>query len=255
MTCIFCDTENSAKSVEHVVSESFGNKHYVIEKGKVCDDCNGKFSKFEGVALTNSVFIMERARFGIETKKGKNAKGQVGELKIEGDEDFRKNYITVKGKGTLHEFNPETNTGVIYISSFDKSEVATSKLLLKTGLESMYTSRREIFDRNDFSELKSFLTAKTNTDWPFMTTDFELKEFRSVPQYTDKHRLNKIRCILRYLELDDKTLLFKFKYGGIPMTINLLNRNLDWIASTCRHDEKATLYPEHYRNKMLKIGQ
>lgn len=172
MTCVFCDNENSAKSVEHIVSESFGSKHYVMEKGKICDDCNSRFSKFEGVALTNSVFTMERARFGIETKKGRNAKGQVDGLKIEGDKNFRPNYININGNATLHEFDPKTSTGKLYISSFDKSEVATSKLLLKTGLESIYTSRRHVFDSHDFSELKAYLTVKTNTDWPFMVTDF-----------------------------------------------------------------------------------
>lgn len=254
MTCIFCDNENSAKSVEHIVSESFGNKDYVIEKGKVCDDCNGRFSKFEGVALTNSVFVMERARFGIETKKGRNAKGQIGDLKIEGDEDFRKYFITVKGKATLHDFDPTTNTGKIYISSFDKSEVATSKLLLKTGLESIYASKRDVFNKHDFSELKAFLTSKVNTDWPFMTTDYEIGKFQSVPEYTDKYKLTKIRCLLTYLEVDDKTLLFKFKYGGIPMTINLLNRNLDWILSTSKQDDKATVFPEHFRTKLKKMA-
>ena len=69
--CIFCNKENQAKSIEHIVSESFGNKQYIVERGRVCDDCNSRFSKFEGEALSNTVFVMERAIFGIETKKGK----------------------------------------------------------------------------------------------------------------------------------------------------------------------------------------
>lgn len=69
MHCIFCNLENQAKSVEHIVSEAFGNKDYVAQKGRVCDSCNNNFSKFEGVALSNSIFAMERARNGIPTKK------------------------------------------------------------------------------------------------------------------------------------------------------------------------------------------
>lgn len=80
MKCIFCDNENNAKSVEHIVPESFGNTFYALPKGSVCDDCNNNFSKFEGKALTNTVFVVERARFGVVTKKGKNAKGKVNEL-------------------------------------------------------------------------------------------------------------------------------------------------------------------------------
>ena len=101
MKCIFCDIENDAKSIEHIVSESFGNKSYVMEKGRVCDKCNQKFSKFEGNALANSVFAMERARFGIITKKGKNVKGKVDELIIEGDEKFRKTYLSLQGLNLL----------------------------------------------------------------------------------------------------------------------------------------------------------
>jgi hypothetical protein len=87
--CIFCDKDNYAESLEHIVPESFGNKLYVMEKGKVCDICNGRFSKSEGISLANSIFVMERARFGIVTKKGKNVKGKVNDLKIKGDEKFR----------------------------------------------------------------------------------------------------------------------------------------------------------------------
>ena len=97
MTCIFCDTPNEAISIEHIVSESLGNKNYVMQRGKVCDSCNSRFSNFEGTALSNSIFVMERARFGIETKKGKHAKGKVNDLTIEGDKDLRPSYINVKG--------------------------------------------------------------------------------------------------------------------------------------------------------------
>ena len=74
MKCIICDSEDESKSVEHIVSESFGNKEYVMQKGEVCDICNGRFSKCEQSALSNSVFVMERARFGVESKKGRTAK-------------------------------------------------------------------------------------------------------------------------------------------------------------------------------------
>ena len=40
MICIFCRNENNAKSVEHIVPESFGNNFYILPKGVVCDECN-----------------------------------------------------------------------------------------------------------------------------------------------------------------------------------------------------------------------
>jgi hypothetical protein len=254
MKCIFCDIDTEAKSVEHIVSESFGNKDYVMQKGKVCDTCNGRFSKFEDTALTNSVFIMERARFGVVTKKGNNAKGKVNNLTIAGDKEFRPSYLTVKGLtlDNFEDFDHLTQTGHIVIASFDKSEVATSKLVLKIGLESIYVSQRTLFKKYVFKELKDFLTSKTNNDWPFLTTDFEIAKFCSVPRFSDKFRLKKNHCDLKYLEVDEQTLLFKFKYGAIPITLNLINRNLDWVKKTLAQDEKAILYPEHFRNKLVK---
>lgn len=254
MKCIFCNTDNEAKSIEHIVSESFGNKSYKMEKGKVCDECNSKFSKFEKKALSNSVFIIERARFGIESKKGVNAKGKVNELTITGHPKFLKQHIFVKGltAKNFRNYDPKTKVGELFISSFDKSEVATSKLLLKIGLESLYKSRKKVYEKYNFDILREFLLANETNDWPFILSDIELQKFESIPRFTDKHELKKVQCTLKYLEVDDKTLLFRFKYGGVSMTINLLNRKFDWILMTHNIDKKASIYPIHVRNKILK---
>jgi hypothetical protein len=223
-----------------------------MKKYSVCDICNGRFSKFEETALTNSVFVMERAKLAVPTKKGKNVKGKVGALKISGDAAFRPRFVKVSGLSpeNFTNFDPSTGIGHLTVSAFDKSEVATSKLLLKIGLESLYKSQRKTFNKYNFKQLKDFLTTKTNTDWPFLTTDFELEKFFSVPRFNDKFQLKKIPCELKFLEVDDQTLLFKFKYGSISMIINLLDRNFNWIRETMNGDSKAILYPEHFRRKI-----
>lgn len=255
MDCIFCDTLNEAQSIEHIVSESLGNKRYVMKKGEVCDVCNGRFSKFEDIALTKTVLVMERARFGVETKKGRNVKGSVKGIGITGDEDLRPTYLKLKGlnESNVQDYDHATGIGHVVIPSFDKSEVATSKLLLKMGLESIFTSQRTIFKKYDFTELKEFLTSKSNSGWPFMTSDFELEKFESVPKLLDKYFLGKINCRLSFLELDRECLLFKFKYGAIPLTINLLNRNLQWIKAILPRDKNAQLYPQRFNSKLEKI--
>lgn len=253
MKCIICDQENESNSVEHVVSESFGNKDYVMQKGEICDICNNKFSKFENKALTNTVFVMERSRFGIMTKKGKNVKGKVKELEIEGDEDFKSGHLSVKGLSAdnFKDFDPVTKTGKLHISSFDKSESATSKLLLKTGIESIYKSQRKLFDRFNLQDLKDYLTVASNSDWPFIVTDFEISKFQSVPRYTDKYNLNRKHCYLSFLEIDSETLLFKFQYGAISMVINLINRDTGWIEDYYEQDNSIDINPEHIRNKII----
>lgn len=254
MKCIFCDEENEANSIEHIVPESFGNKKYVMKKGEVCDICNGRFSKFEKEAQTKSIFVMERARLAIRTKKDKNVKGEIKKLTIEGDKNFREKYINVNGlnEENMIEFNPATGIGYLIIPSFDKTEVATSKLLLKMGLESIYNSQKTLFKKYIFKDLKDFLTVKNNKPWPFLTTDFEIQKFCSVPKYDDKFLLKQRHCELKFVEIDENTLLFKFKFGAIAMTINLLNRNLNWIKDNLNLDKKSILYPEHFRNKISK---
>lgn len=251
--CIICQNPNEAKSVEHIVSESFGNKDYTIDRSRICDECNARFSKFEGVALTNSVFVMERARFGIETKKGKNVKGKVGGIAVVANKDFEKNRLTLTGLSAenLTIIDPNQGIAQVFVQSFDKSEVATSKLLLKTGIESLFQSRRDVYRNHDFSNLRDFLLAKDNRDWPFITSGYE-ENFESVPRFTDKHKLKAIKCLLRYGNLSPDTLLFKFQYGAISMVINLIERNLEWIADYLQNDGTARVYPEHYAKKVEK---
>ncbi|CAM3936416.1 MULTISPECIES: HNH endonuclease [Flavobacterium] len=252
MKCIFCDNKNDAKSIEHIVPESFGNNFYTLPKGAVCDDCNSRFSTFEGKALTNSVFAMERARLGVVTKKGKNSKGKVNELIIEGDKNFRKTYLTIKGidQNNSRNYDSEKRTIQVVVPAFDKSEVATSKLLLSIGLESIYKSQNKIFSKYDFTDMKNYLTTKENQDWPFTTSEYEIGKFKSVPTFYDKYRLKKAHCKLTILEFDDDTLIFQFDFGGISMMINLLNRKLDWFKELIKKDKQAQIYPEHYRTKL-----
>ena len=110
--CIICDSKNDSKSIEHIIPESLGNQHYTLEKGELCDKCNNLFSKFENKALSNSVFLMERARFAVKTKKGKTAKGKIDNLEIEGNKKFKKNHVEIKGlnNDNFKNYNPKSTT-------------------------------------------------------------------------------------------------------------------------------------------------
>ena len=249
--CIFCDNENNAKSFEHIVSESLGNKNYIMPKGTVCDTCNGRFSKFESSALNNSILAMERARFGIATKKGKNVKGKINELNIQGDENFKREFINVQGIDKSNfTYNPSTRSGSLIVKTFDKSEVAVSKLLLKMGLEAIFCSQKMVYQKNDFTDLKNFLTSKNNNDWPFLTTKYAERPFLYIPNSAQRKELDKLRCSLTYTRMGDRVLLFKFQYGAIPFLINLLNRDLEWLKKVIESDSKAELYPIHFRKKI-----
>lgn len=126
MNCIICDTSNQALSIEHIVSESFGNKKYTTQRSVVCDSCNARLSRAERKALSHTIFVMERARLGIAAKSGKAAKGSIGVLDIEGSPDFKKNEVGIKGlqRDDFINHNPQKNTYEIIVPSFDKVKTA-----------------------------------------------------------------------------------------------------------------------------------
>lgn len=253
LKCIFCEVPNDAISIEHIIPESLGNIIFKMEKSAVCDVCNSTFSKFEEKALSNSIFALERARLGIVTKKGKSVKGKVKNFLFEGDENFEKNKILINGIGeeNLKYFDSKTGNYQLFIKPFDKSEVSCSKLALKIALESIYTSRKEIYAKYSFRELKDYLTKKNNNDWCFLMTDFEPKKFKSIPQFKIKYDLKiKNFCQLKILELDENNLLFKFQFGTIAMIINLINRNIDWTKIYFQNDKLIQIYPNQFKKKI-----
>ncbi|MBK8516104.1 MAG: hypothetical protein IPL55_07380 [Saprospiraceae bacterium] len=155
-----------------------------MKKGDVCDASNNRMAEWEGKVLTTSVLQMERARFGLRTKKGKNAKGNACGLEIKGDENFKKYHVKVPGlnEDNVKSFDPKTKTFKISVKGFDNCEAAASRILLMLGLESLYKSQRKIFKKYDFIDAKDYLQNKSNQDWGFITVDLEDGKFESIPR-------------------------------------------------------------------------
>ena len=72
VTCIFCSTERSYRSIAHIVPESLGGKRSPIGRpGVTCDACNQYFGqKVESKALRSFPFIGFRVLTGVSSKKG-----------------------------------------------------------------------------------------------------------------------------------------------------------------------------------------
>lgn len=251
MTCIFCETEFTENSLEHIVPESLGNKSYILVSGNICRSCNNLFSKFEEKSLGKTMLAFERTRLGIITKKGNPAKGISNGIGFKGHPKFTKNRVTVSGlnEENIESVNEDGSINV-RILDFDKSEMATSKLMLKIGLESLFNSQRKIYNKYDFTALKKYLTNKENNDWPLMTTKKLPQNFISIPRFSDKHNLNKIRCELKLLELNSNTLLFNFRYSILSYIVNLTNRDISWAKEFLDDDNLANLYPVFLRKKI-----
>lgn len=252
MPCIICGIHDEYAPIEHIVSESLGNKQYVLTRGDLCRTHNTMFSEFEAKALTKTILGMERVRMGIPTKKGKAAASKTGPIEFKGDKGFRQNLITVFGltESDTYDFDPSTGIFKISVLAFDKTEVPTSKLLLKMGLESLAQSRRSIYDNYNLDDVRNYLDNKSNIDWPFIVTGNRFPGFESIPQLSDKNELAKIRCELLFREENSNTLLFYFIYGGVSMIVNIVDRNLDWIKPYIDGPFNSELYPAHFRKRI-----
>jgi HNH endonuclease len=255
MECIFCEKENEAVSIEHIVSESLGNTSYLMERSGVCDACNKRFAAFEKETLSSSIFLMERARMGVPNKRGNAAQGKLGGFGIEGNKNLVKSLVTLTGLPAeeITDWNPDTKSFTIKLPTFEKNEVAVSKTLLKIGLEALFTSKRKIYRNYDFTELRQFLDNTNSTDWPFVVSPKTTGKFESIPINIHKFHLQKIRCTLLYQETDKNTLLFKFSYAAVHMMVNLLSRDLAWLEFQQAPQDYETIYPVHYRKKLLKF--
>lgn len=251
MSCIFCNSEENQGTIEHIVPESLGNKHYTLPAGCICKTCNNKFSRFEKEAISNSIIGFEKTRFAIKSKKGKTPSSKVEDIEFAGDEQGRKDIVTLKGVKTedIKSFDPKTKIMQVVVPGFEKNDVQIGKFLLKIGFESLYKSRKQIFNSKDFSELLNYLGNKTNNDWPYLVIQKENRLFTSIPQFLDKFLLNKVHCKLLLFIRDERTLLFRFEYGGFKANINLLNRNIEWIKEYINTTEdKKFVHPEHFQN-------
>ncbi|HET9057450.1 MAG TPA: hypothetical protein VFN30_11460 [Chitinophagaceae bacterium] len=248
MICIFCNSKFGLSPVEHIVPESLGNIEYVVPKNIICKVCNTSFSEFEKKAINNTHLGFIRIKNGIKTKKNKPATFELGHIKAVGDSRYQKDLITFDGLKEGDTFNHKPDGSYqLTIPDFDKSEMATAKMLLKIGFESIYKSQKGLLTQYDFTPLKEYLTNKSNKDWPFLTSYHRPYKFKSIPTFNDKHHLNKIKCKLGFYKFSSEVLLFDFQYDYMNLTIDLLNRDYSWCQIYFENDTSTTLYPKHLK--------
>jgi hypothetical protein len=168
---------------------------------------------------------------GIQTKKGKPAKGESHGLRFEGNKDYTENQVTVFG---LTEDNvleiKEDGSYVVHIPDFDKNEVSVSKLLLKISIEALYQSQRALYRKTDLQAVRTYLDKKSNVDWPFVTTKLRPSDFKSIPRFQDKLYLKKIQCEILYKAISPAIFLVNFRYKFLSYLINIASRDMSWIG-------------------------
>lgn len=253
MNCIFCGNTLIENCFEHIVPESLGNKWYVL-KESICKPCNNLFSQFEGKAVFNTQLGFVRTKNGIRTKSGNSSSFKIDNIKGEGHPNFKKDEMVFYGikAEDVFDINAKSNTFKITIPDFHKSEMATAKLLLKIAYESLTKSKRFLITTYDFTDLKNYLVNNSNKDWPFITTSKRPYVFKSIPTFSDKHNLNKIKCKLLYSEVSEEVMLFEMQYDYIHLVINIISRNIDWVREYKEVDNLVGLYPLYLQNRNSK---
>jgi hypothetical protein len=73
MRCLFCkEDSSSAKSIEHIIPESLGNKTLTLPRGYVCDKCNNYLAReVEKPFLEREDMRLLRFQEEIPSKKNK----------------------------------------------------------------------------------------------------------------------------------------------------------------------------------------
>ncbi len=251
VSCIICDVENDSKSIEHIVSESLGNKKYLMNKDEVCDKCNSRFSKFEDKAISNTILGFARTVNGITTKKGKISSGKIKELIFKGQNATTPGLIEIKGGKNFLRYNKKNKSFELVVPSFDKNEISLSKLLLKMGIESLFKSKNHVYMDYDFDNLKKYLQNKTNDDWGFIMTQEKIGKFYDIPTKTMQKHLNKLGITMEYQNKDANTLLFRFRYmRSHVFIINLLSRDLNWTIEYKKIIPNLEVQPVHLNKKV-----
>jgi len=70
MLCLFCKSDGPFSTVEHIVPESLGNKHILLD-GQICDACQRYLgAKIEEYVLRRSPIGWWRVHAGVQTKNG-----------------------------------------------------------------------------------------------------------------------------------------------------------------------------------------
>lgn len=248
MNCIICDNSEKLNSIEHVVPESLGNKMYILNTVKICDTCNNRFSKFEEKAMSKTILGYERARMGILTKKDKPSKGLINGIEWTADINREKNLITAKGFNQDFIKLKGENTYEIRVPMYDKdTNVATSKLLLKIGLESSLNDLPDIAKKYDFTKAKAFLKGD-NYNWPYaIPKTYASSRFKDYLIKEIELHLDSFDCRLSYRELNGY-FLFRFKYVSFTSIICLNSDDKDWIGDLKKENKsKFTICPEYFK--------
>lgn len=235
MVCVLCGIGEGFTSKEHIIPHSLGNDLLVLPEGWVCDACNSACSKFESVALGNSILGLERCRLGVVTKKGKAASSTIHGVRYIGESHGTNDRIqilhTSKKSKTVWREKSHKSLEVAF-PLHDSSCYSIAKLMLKMSLELMavYFPNGEV-EKSEYNDAKRHVVDASSAPWPyFIIRSDNLDEYTQSLFIKDKFAkeyLERIETDVAYFRTTDQ-MIFVFKYGNFRAAISMLSRTTQW---------------------------
>lgn len=187
MRCLFCKQDSSnAKSVEHIVPESLGNKHLILPKGYICDKCNNYFArKIEKPFLEE--LNMRTLRFAecVPNKKGKipAINGLLNSVPVKIHKELFGEDVVVGveiSPDLIGNLINETKNGEgwMLMSAFNKNDLLysnhiTSRFIAKIALEALANEVKDIdgglddlIDNPQFDPIRNYVRLGNTQNWP-----------------------------------------------------------------------------------------
>lgn len=170
--CIFCNSNSSFKSEEHIVPHSLGNDLVVLAKGWVCDSCNNIISGFESRALYSSILGVERCRMGVVTKKKRPARSKVHGISWFAEPSMPRNVVSAEADWSRVPVWPSADgsSGKVVFPLHDDSNYDIARLLLKIGIEisaPLFCSDCTQIQGYDLEEAKRHVISNGGAAWPY----------------------------------------------------------------------------------------
>ena len=103
----------------------------------------------------------------------------------------------------------------------DLQENDLKRFLLKIAFESLFKSKRKIWDQKDFTELLDLLLRGKDSPIFTLQTDTTNLIFKSIPGWIERFRLRNNHIHLDYAE-DGSKLYFQFQFGSLRSGIRVI---------------------------------
>lgn len=249
--CLFCTSEKGFSTVEHIVPESLGNHFLVLPVGWVCDACNALFSKFENLALTNSILAIQRCNLGVVTKKRKPSRAVWGGVELTAMPHFGRGLVSLDSASKTAALKIDADSVQLRVPIHDKSNKPISKLLLKMGVEAFEPLSIAATGHSSFAldDAKNHLLKGEGGVWPYFVLQGRLEPLGAVSVFAEhaeaRESAKEAGFDLFFHEVNGE-LVFVFRYGEFLAATALTSRQTDWLEIMPRWEVRYLGCPKSF---------